>query len=494
MHIKDFIFEPKTGGQRIGRRIFRNAFWLTFGDVLNRVLKLALVAVMTRVLPVAEFGAFTFTLNLLGLTFILADLGISNVLQRRLAAEDDRTYLSTTFAMKLGLLVLAGVVSRIAAGVSDPAVAALASVLIFMMALDVLKNFFLVIHTAKNRMDKVAIANNAETAVIVLLGFLVLTNVPSVIALAWVYVLGALAAFSYVAWTVRRELLGLFSFINVRLMKTVAWAGWPLALGGMVWGLMSTTDSLILGWLTNLELAAFYNAAAKIPQFLGPIGGIVVGATFPSLVATIKNHELHKKLFERINEILFALTIPIAAGGLLVAEPIIRTLYGDAYLPSAFVLIFLLFNLVQTAINFFLTQLIFAHDHQSQSLLYVSLAWLTNIALSVILIPIYGMGGAVGATILGQGLIFISHTHFVKRKYGLVVLTKEVAKPAFAAAMMYVILLAFGAGRRSIFITIPAGAILYGIILIALKPNLLHDIKSLFRGEKPRIAPETGNL
>lgn len=482
------IRNPRSG-ENLGQKIARNAFWLTAGDVLNRLLKAVLIIFITRILPVAEYGAFSFSLNLLSLTFIAADFGISNVLQRKFSEREDKEYLSTSFVIKAALLVIATFIAVVAAKLSDPRITGIALVLIFMMAFDVLKGFFLVIPSSQNRMDKTAIANTVETFVTVAVGLLVLIKFPSAIALAWVYSLGALASLFFVLSSVKTYLRNLFSSVNLALMKQIVAAGWPLALGGMAWGLMNTTDSLILGWLKGLELVAFYNAAAKIPQFLGPIGGIIIGATFPSLVLTLKNPETHKRLFERINELLFSITLPIAAGGLIVAAPLIVKLYGANYRPAAFVFGFLIVNLVQTAISFFLAQLIFVHNHQTKSLSYISLGWAMNIALSFTLIPTYGMTGAALASLISQSFIFVSHTHFVRKTYGLNIFYGELIKPFIAASVMVAALLLIHAGEKPVLFTIPFGAMMYGIILLALKPKVLTDLKSIWKPVHPQTLP-----
>lgn len=481
--------------QRLGYKILRNAFWLTAGDITNRLLKGVLIIYTTRLLPVAEYGAFSFSINLLSLTFIAADLGVGSILQRRLAEKkDDREYLGTSFFLKIILLILAIAVTVVAARMSDPRILSLSLALTLMMAFDAFKGFFLAIHTAQNRMDKVAIANTIETTATVAMGFIILFKFPNALALAWAYNFGAFASLLFVLRTVKSELKGLLSYINKKLMAGMLLAAWPLALGGVVWGLMNTTDSLILGWLRGLELVAFYNAAAKIPQLLGPIGGIIIGATFPSLVATRKDPETHKKLFQRINELLFSITIPIAVGGIIVANPLIETLYGASYMPSAFILGFLLLNLVQTAISFFLTQLIFVHNHQAKSLAYISLAWVMNISLSLAIIPAYGMIGAAVASLISQSLIFISHVLFVKKHYGLNVFSKELLKPVLAALVMGTALAALKASSISVFFSIPFGAAIYGLILFTLRPKILGDLKSLFRGARFEPPREQTNI
>ncbi len=486
--ILHLIRNPRSG-ENLGQKIARNAFWLTAGDVLNRLLKAALIVFITRTLPVSEYGAFSFSLNLLSLTFITADFGISNVLQRKFSEKEDKEYFSTSFVIKVMLLVVAILITTVAVKLSDPRITAIAFILILMMAFDVLKGFFLVIPSSQNRMDKTAIANTIETAVTVLVGFLILFKFPSARTLAWAYSLGAFVSLLFTLWSVRNYFKDFFAFVKKPLMKTIVAAGWPLALGGMAWGLMNTTDSLILGWLKGLELVAFYNAAAKIPQFLGPIGGIIIGATFPSLVLTLKNPETHRRLFERINELLFSITIPIAAGGLIVATPLVVKLYGANYKPAAFVLGLLILNLVQTAISFFLAQLIFVHNHQKKSLSYISLGWVLNIALCFALIPVYGMTGAALASLLSQNLIFLSHVHFVRKTYGLNIFYGELIKPFVAASVMVAALLLIGAGQGPVLFTIPFGAMIYGIILLALKPKVLTDLKNIWKPAYPQALP-----
>lgn len=494
MSIKDFIFESREGGQGLGQKIFRNAFWITTSDVVNRLLKAALIVYATRTLPIAEYGAFGFALNLVALVFIVGDLGVSNVLYRKLALKEDKEYISTSFVLELGLLAAASVIALVVSVVSGPGVSSVGAIFVLMMFFGVLKNFFLVFHSSQNRMDKVALANTLEAVVAVVVGLVVLSRAPSAIALAWVYVLGAFVSLTVVLWTVKRHLRNLLSFVRVHLIKKIGSAALPLALGGVVWGFMSTTDSLILGWIQGMEVVAFYNAAYKVLQFLGPIGGIVVGATLPSLVSTRNDPERHKRLFRRSIELLFLITIPIAIGGLIIASPFIQKLYGARYEPAVIAFSILILSPIHTSVSYFLGQLIFVHNRQLRSFLYVSIAWISNVVLSLILIPLYGLVGAALASFISYGVIFVTHVIFVKKAFGLSVFSKELLKPAVAALGMGISLLLIGAWEQSVFLSIPVGVVVYGVILIMLKPQVLRELKSIFRSSDIKLPFTMKNL
>ena len=89
------------------RRIVSNSALVLSGEIIERVLRLALVIVSARQLGDVEYGKFTFAIGFTNLFMILADGGIHQLLVREIARKPEKTgqFVANAISLKIILAI-----------------------------------------------------------------------------------------------------------------------------------------------------------------------------------------------------------------------------------------------------------------------------------------------------------------------------------------------------------------------------------------------------
>src|SRR3989338_11289201 len=94
--------------QGVKQTVTKNTFWLSFGEIAGRVLRLFIVVYAARVLGAAGWGAFSYLTSLAAILTVFSDVGLSSVVIREGTKRPDlkEKYFSTAFLFKFILTVL----------------------------------------------------------------------------------------------------------------------------------------------------------------------------------------------------------------------------------------------------------------------------------------------------------------------------------------------------------------------------------------------------
>src|SRR3989304_9331902 len=102
--LKAFLFE----NQDVRQTITKNTFWLSFGEIAGRILRLFIVVYAARVLGAAGWGAFSYLTSLAAILTVFSDVGLSSVVIREVTKRPELKdkYFSTAFLFKFILTAL----------------------------------------------------------------------------------------------------------------------------------------------------------------------------------------------------------------------------------------------------------------------------------------------------------------------------------------------------------------------------------------------------
>lgn len=184
---------------------------------------------------------------------------------------------------------------------------------------------------------------------------------------------------------------------------------YPLFFGSIMGDAMSWTDTLLLGVLETSTELGVYNAAFPTAQLLTVVAGGFSTMLFPTvseLYAKGKKEESVDIASAAIKWI-FALNFPMLLLMIAFARPMMRLLFGKAYVGGSIAL-----TMLGTA---FFIQAIINHpgayiktEDRTKIIFYNSVAAAAvNIILNLILIPIYGNTGAALATAFATTLVTV---------------------------------------------------------------------------------------
>jgi len=401
--IKLFLFKNTSTNQTI----VKNTFWLSFSQLIRKIIKLALVVYAARTLGVEGYGVFAYALGLAGFFAIFSDIGISSLLIRDSSAEGKITpkHLSTSLYIKLVLISISVLlilfIAPLFTNISEAL--PLISVIAILMALDGFREFTIAVIRTKERMELEASVDILTTTSTLVFGISALIIFNSAMSLAIAYTIGSGLGLIFNIFLIRKLFAHIWTHFDKKLAKRILVDAWPFALIGFLAIIMLNTDIVMLGWLKNAEAVGLYSAALKPVQAIHLISGILAISTLPKISKFAKSSkEKTKKLLETSIGSLLLIGIPITVGGAVLSKEIVTLLYSAEYLNSVLIFQILLSTILIVFPMNMLTNFVLAYNKQSKFISPFLAAAIANVLLNIALIPLYGVIGAAIATVTTQ--------------------------------------------------------------------------------------------
>jgi len=174
----------------------------------------------------------------------------------------------------------------------------------------------------------------------------------------------------------------------------------PLMITGVMSVAIAWTDTLFIGIFKSQADVGIYNAAYVIASSL-MIFWLSFGDIFYPVISELHAKKLInpiRKTFETATRWVFALIVPISIVSLLYPKRILSLAFGSLYAQASIPLVILI-------IGYFFTAFFGLAEHGLRTFkktkflgIWSTIGFLINIALNIILIPLYGITGAAIAT------------------------------------------------------------------------------------------------
>lgn len=400
------FLRTKVEGRAYLQNAMANTGWQFADHVLRMGVGLLVGIWIARYLGPEQFGLLSYALAFVALFAPFAALGLDDLIVRDIVRtpEAKEEVLGSAFVLRLasGAFAFLAAVGSIFWLRADEA---LTRSLVMIIAAGTLFQAFHVIEFwfhSQVRAKYAVLARNAAFLLCSLLKIILIVRGAPLIAFAWValfeIVLGAAGlVLTYLAQGNRLR--------DWRVRGGKAWLllrdSWPLMLSGVVIAIYLRIDQVMLGELAGNTEVGIYSVAVRLAEVWLFIPTAIYWSVFPSIVEAkaISDELLYERLQKLYNLMAlsaYAVAIPVA----LVAQWLVPTLFGEAYVRGGLMLAALvwanIFMSLEMARSAFLTVMNWTRIY----LLTVSLGCLLNIALNYLLIPRYGGMGAVIASLL----------------------------------------------------------------------------------------------
>ncbi len=406
-----------------GASIARNAAWLTLATTLNKVLAFAAFAVVARYTGPEITGTYQFALSVTAIFVTLADLGMTSVVIRGIAAgrADGEKLLSAAIRMKLVLAPIAGLCA-LGYGLfrdANPVALACIGIAIFMMMADA---FHLVLYGAlRGRrnlrpealgllLGQVLTSGGAITAAILGVGPL---------GIITAYLVGSFWNVLWSGWHIRRlgirlPAVGLSDF---RLLLVEAT---PFAIAGVAVKLYSYTDSLMLEAYYGAVAVGVYAVPYKMTYAFQFIPLAFVAALYPALSAAWaeKRTEDMRRVFLGSLRLMAAIAFPIMAGLSALAPQLVPFVFGPQFVNSIPVLEVLPWVLLPIFMDFPIGSLLNASNRAAQKTAAMVGTMFINVVLNALLVPSMGPIGAAWAGVFSFCFLLSVGMFFTARDAG----------------------------------------------------------------------------
>lgn len=473
--LRSFFLENKTEKQTIAK----NTFWLVFGTLLSRIIRLAIVVYAARVLGTSEYGTFSYALSIAALLTVFLDFGVNAIITRESARDlsVQKTYFSTALIIKLVMFAVVFALILVAAPaiIRQHEVVVLFPLVVLMMGFDSLRDFGMSLARAQERMELESTVQIITNVMIVVAGFIALWISRSAQSLVWGYVmgtgLGMIIAF-YPFWEYIKKP---FAAFDKTLVKKILIASWPFGMLGIMSGVMLNTDTIMLGWFRDLSDVGVYGAVQRVVQVIYFLPGFLAIASFPLMARLITNVEKMKRVLERGLSLLSMVAVPITVGGALVAYEILFVLYGTQYMAGVMAFRLMCLTILPAFLSSMFGNALFALNKERKLIWYVLLGIFGNFFFNLLLIPVWGIEGAALSTVLNQSIITMYLVWLLRKEFHFRVF-HQIGKIVVATAVMAVGIVGLKAADFPVYVLIIVGVILYFGVLFALKEESLNEV------------------
>lgn len=401
--------------------ILKNFIWLFVGNAGSRFLKAVITIYAARKLGVSEYGIFSYALGLAGFFIFFKNIGVDAILTREIVKHPEKKhqYFFTAFLIEIVLLIITAFLIIFIAPFFSKMTSAviLLPFVAFMLIFDDLIGLFSAFFRGIEKMELESIINVTTNIAIVIFGFLALYffGTPKIFAIG--YMLASATGVVIAVSLVRNYTRFSFENFDKNLVFPILRSSWPFAISGLAGMFLFNTDVILMGWWRTILEIGFYAAAQKLSGILN-LGITLIGISiFPMLsrFANEENKENMKLLMESVMKLVFFITIPLIAGGIILREQLMIFVFGQEYALAAGAFAILLFSIAAIYPLTILTNFVFAYNKHLRMVRYSLTSSICNLTLGFLLIPKYGMIGASLAMVLSNFVYLVLLWRFSKK-------------------------------------------------------------------------------
>jgi O-antigen/teichoic acid export membrane protein len=319
------------------KRLSQNFLSLFTADIARRLFGFISVAYLARILGKEEFGAVNFGFAVLAYGMVLSAAGFPMIGTKKIAQGASLEVVGQVIGSRLisTIIVLIVIILIVIAGVQNTTIAWL--IILFLLAL--LPQIFFVdwFFQGNETMGIVSAARIVQSAVYLAVVLIFVRTANDILWVAVGSICGECVASILLYSRFRKE------YHNVRIRLTPSLhlfkQSAPLAIGIILMTLMINYPVIILGILKTSSDVGVYSAASKLVYTLMMGDRILVLLLLPA--SARKFHESPEKFRELLRDTMrwiIIIGMPVAVGGMLLADDLIGIVFGAEYVISASVL------------------------------------------------------------------------------------------------------------------------------------------------------------
>lgn len=495
------------------KKVLKNTFYSFLATIVSRIGALIFTIIIARLLFPDLFGIYNLALTIILTIATFTDLGINTTVIRYLSdslktksknAEKEarsRTYfllnfkiiLTTFFALLLFLF------SKIIAIYifHKPLLVLplkLGSIYLFVVSL---QGFFASVFYALQRIDYNVIAETIFQVLRIVLVFVFFIFYKTVGLVFIALTIAFFISFIFLLFVILKKYSFLLVGKKIKLEKEekkrlVSFFGW-LTILSISLIFFTHIDTFMLGIFLPAEFVGYYNAIISIVTSVAAL--VAFGSVLLPTFTQLEEQKI-ERAFQKVFKYISFVAVPAAIGLAFIVVPMIKIIYGQAYLPLQYSFaitvasIILSFVVIETAFTAIYSALFQAKEKPKIPSLLIIVAAIANIILNYVFIrigiaiaPEYGLIAVALATVITRYGNLIALAIISKKKFNVKVKATSIIKPLIASLAMLVFLFVFDYFvTMSIFtaiLMIIAAALIYFLIMILIKGIKKEDFKLL---------------
>lgn len=404
------------------QKYFQNTGWPLVAQIINIIVSFFVSTYTIRYLGPERFGVLSFSLSFMGMFSFLSSLIVDGIIYREMIKQpgESNKILGTGFFVKLFCSVLTVIlVSTMIFFVQKGDLEVILITIIIAFSLIFQPISIISFYFQSRVMNK--IGSMVNVSVLLLLSGLKVYFILNGFGLYWFALIFLLEPIfygvGYLFFYHRfRESVTNWIF-DKKLAIQMIGDSWPLLISAIFATIGGRIDQVFLGKMIDNQSVGLYATMVKLSEAWFFLPGIIAGSLFPAIMnAKAVSDELFKKRLIKLYSLI--IWVAIIATGLMFAMSgfLIKLLFGPEFLPVVGPMKAYVFCGIAVAVSMVINQWLLIENFTKIALLCSVIGGVSNILLNLYFIPIYGIMGAVIASLISYFLTIFAILLFKKTR------------------------------------------------------------------------------
>ena len=270
---------------------------------------------------------------------------------------------------------------------------------------------------------------------------------------------------------------------NWVLVKKLLAYGLPLTASFASAVIISSTDRFMLAGMISESATGLYAAGqGLVQQAIGVLMTMVNLAAYPLILRTLEKvgSDAARVQLRKNAILLLGIGLPVATVFIILAPNISKIFLGEEFQAAGIELIpwFAFAALLDGTRTYYFDLAFYLGKRTRMYFVVMSLAALLNVVLNLWFIPVYGLMGAVYASVIAQGVAIVLSAILGRWAFRLPTVFGDIFRLLIAALIMAVVLfiLSHGDGVLLLVLSIVVGGVVYVGCVLALNPGGLRNV------------------
>ena len=460
-------------------------------NLANIIISFGTIAILTRLFDGAEFGRYALAIAAMHFMHMVVFTWVEAAMARYYARAERRgelashlktSYVSGAVMAVLGLIVLMGFVYVLPI---EPLMKTLLGFAFTSTCLTLMYNIGIEAHKAAHRIGRFSAIHTSQSLFGFAFGIVLILATPLRETAPFYGIIAAniLALIIDLPFMLKRMQGGRVE--KDRIKKYMAY-GLPISMSLMLAYILSQGDLFFIKYFMGDAPVGQYNAGYNLANRSLDVIFVWMGmAMTPIAITSLERDGLEKtkQVLKKYGELLLLMILPAATGIALVAEPA-GFILGESVRDEAVkIMPWIAFaGVLNGFINYYAQRAFVLSGKTGLLAISMIVPVFVNIGLNIWLIPIYGLKGAVWATLIAYSMGLIISLVMAKRVFPLPLPLKTLGQTVFASLVMAGIVLALPktiSNLPDIFellLKAIIGALVYGLVVFSMNVSDCREL------------------
>lgn len=392
-------------------RVIQNAGWLVFGKIAQMCINLFVGLLTARYLGPSNYGLINYGSAYTAFFLNLCTLGINSVLVKEFVdhSNEEGKIIGTTLCLKGVASVLSAISIVLISAFIDAdepvtrIVVALCSVGLVFNILDTFNYWF----QARLQSKIIALASLVSFTVTAIYKVYIIVCDKSVVFFAFATSIDYICIGLILMYMYKKCKGGKLSF-SFSYAKELLKSSTPFIIPGIMVAVYGQTDKMMLKQMISDAEIGYYATAVSICTMWCFVLNAIIDSMYPVIMEANKKDKVD---FIYKNKLLYAIIFYccmfVSVGITILAELIVKILYGSAYLPTVNPLRIITWYTAFSYLGMARNAWIVCENKQKYLTPVYAASAIANIIFNVIFIPLWGASGAAFASLIAEAFTTI---------------------------------------------------------------------------------------